>query len=92
MGINKSALDKELIASALNSVESHLKKEKDTLALEIIQAQLLWLRDFAEGKTLTSSKLKDIELGQLAMREVETLDMPLAEQLYEIQSVVKSIR
>ncbi|WP_233011210.1 immunity protein Tsi6 family protein [Rheinheimera faecalis] len=92
MATKREMLDQVQLHDALQSVNSHLKHEKGNLGLEIIQSQLQWLQDYASGKTFTGSKLKDIALGQLAMREVETLDMELAEKLYEIQSVVNEIK
>ncbi|WP_296294600.1 immunity protein Tsi6 family protein [Rheinheimera sp.] len=85
-------MDQQLLSAAFESINTHLKYEKGNLGLEIIRSQLQWLLDYARGNTLTGSKLKDIALGQLAMREVETLDMELAEKLYEIQSVVNEIK
>lgn len=92
MAINKEKLDKALIERALSSVQGHLQSLGKDEALEIIETQLKWLLKFVNGKTFTNSKLKEVAVGVLAMREVESLDSTLAKQLYEIQYVVDQIK
>lgn len=54
-----------------------------------IARQLTYLVELESGGTNDRSRLSDIILGVQAAREIEPLDMDLAETLYKVSSEVK---
>ena len=59
--------------------------------LESIRVQLDYLSDYAAGKN-EGERLRDINIGVIAVREVEPRDEELAELLYEVAEWVRKRR
>ena len=59
-------------------------------ALSSIIDQLSYLINVEDGK-VDGSRVKDINIGVLAAREIEDIDLGLANQLHEVSAVVRSI-
>jgi len=83
---------RDLIHLALLKVKKHILKNGDDLALKILESQLTWLLDVIEKEKGDIAKLKKVNLGQLAVREIETLDFSLAEDLYDIQETLEALK
>lgn len=60
------------------------QKYPDNRMLLSIEIQLQYLVDLVSGKVKDRSRLKDINLGVIAVHEVEDRDEDLANQLYEV--------
>lgn len=59
---------------------------------ESIENQIVYLVNIEKGTQKDRTKLKEIVLGVLAAREVESLDSTFAQVLYDIDSKVKLMR
>ena len=58
--------------------------------LESVIAQLQYLMTLTDGTTTDSSRLKDINIGLIAAREIEGADDILADMLHKIAEQVRN--
>jgi hypothetical protein len=72
------------LETALGAVQQLLRARPDSRALQSIVEQLEHLRAFARGEN-DGAMLARINIGVLAMREIEDADLDLAEALYRIE-------
>ena len=72
----------ELFENAAAQCKQLLDKHPDNQAIVSIISQLDYLVAVESGKNPDRTRLKDIVIGILAAREIEPLDMTLAEMLY----------
>lgn len=72
------------IIDAKTKLDKFRLEKKDNPLLESIHIQLNYLLQLLENPNSDRSKLKDINIGLIAVREIEGIDDKLAERLYEI--------
>ena len=73
-----------LFESALESSRAHALKWGDHVAILSIIAQLEYLIEVETGREQDRSRLEDIIIGLLAVREIEVRDLELAHILYSV--------
>lgn len=78
----------ELFKKALIRTQELFRRYPYMMPLKSIEAQLNYLIELEEGKNTDKSRLKDIIIGILAVREVENTDQELAEMLHKTQGEV----
>lgn len=79
----------EIFNKALVEINKYLQKYSSNIAVISIKYQLKYLVELEEGKEKDRSRLSGINLGLIAVREIEGKDDDLAEILYEVNSIVK---
>ena len=82
-------IDHFLIRSALAKLDAVSHGEQVWPVLVSIRNQLLFLSNYDPKSKTDQIILKDIILGVQAAREVETINMELAELLYEVSAQVR---
>jgi hypothetical protein len=80
--------DLELFRAALEATRELLSRY-DSVVLKSIIDQLNYLIDVETGKTKDTSRLANINIGILAVREVEDMDPDTAEQLHKVSAAVR---
>lgn len=78
---------KNNIERALATCRSRLREKPNHLPLQIAEDQLSYLLACLSGKGSSNKELAEINVGLLAVREFESHDMELAEQIYEALEV-----
>ena len=73
-----------LFLNALKRTEKLEKKYPDVETIRSILRQLEYLIALDRGEITDRSRLKDIIVGVQAAREIERLDMTLADTLYRV--------
>lgn len=68
------------------------RRHPDLPFLESIHHQLQYLADLVEGRRQDRERLKDIIIGVLAAREIETLDAKYADLLHQVSGEVEKMR
>ncbi len=85
---NKMALV-VLLSQAAAETNTMLSETPDNPSLLSIKAQLEYLRRYAAGQ-ITDDRLKDINLGLLAAREIQGWNDALANMLHEISAQIQA--
>ena len=62
---------------------------EENILLESADIQLGYLSDLLKGKPVDREKIRQINIGLIAVREIEGIDDELAELLYEIDYWVR---
>jgi hypothetical protein len=81
----------EMYERARNRIDILLQAEPDNPLLESVKLQLQYLRDLEDGKHQDRARLKDINLGLIAVREIEGWDDELADLLHRISAEVRQM-
>ena len=81
----------ELFNAAMNQCNQMLQLFPDNGALKSIEKQLSYLLALSKRESTDISRLKDICIGVLAARELESLGMDI-EIFYQVQSAAKFFR
>jgi hypothetical protein len=81
----------ELYERARNRIDILLQAEPDNPLLESVKVQLQYLKDLEDGKRQDRTRLKDINLGLTAVREIEGWDDELADLLHRISAEVRQM-
>jgi len=84
--------EKEIIEQALQECESLLKQHPTCSPLEYVAVQLRYLISFVSGENADKSRLKDINVGLVAVREFSTRFPDFTEQLFAVSKVVDDMR
>ncbi len=79
----------EIFDKALMELDKFIEKFPSNILVKSIRFQLKYLIELEEGKEKDRSRLSEINLGLIAVREIEGKDDDLAEILYEVNSIVK---
>ncbi len=79
------------LTDALERTEQRIAERPDLVPLISIQKQLEYLINFNNG-AVDGSRLKDINVGLVAVREIENWDDDLAGLLYKIDVEVDRLR
>ncbi len=74
----------ELLEHAKTACGGLLAERPGNPAIESIMSQLDYLIALEEGTSSDRTRLKDITIGVLAAREIELLDMDIAEILHAV--------
>jgi hypothetical protein len=82
----------EIFEEALASTKCLREKHPCDAAIQSIIKQLEYLVQLADGKESDATRLKDIIITILAVREIEPLDMSVANQLYRVVEEVESMQ
>jgi hypothetical protein len=77
-----------ILVKALDRTEQRMVERPDLTPLVSIQKQLEYLIKFNKGQ-IDGCRLKDINVGLVAVREIENWDDTLAGLLHEISSEVR---
>ncbi|MGF6415783.1 immunity protein Tsi6 family protein [Paraburkholderia sp. MM5482-R1] len=72
-----------ILQSALTASEQLLARYPENNALQSINVQLKYLMSVASGEESDRSRLKEIIIGVLTAREIESLDEDAAELFYK---------
>ena len=81
----------ELLAEASVRIADLQKRFLGVCEFESIRLQLLYLCEYAAGHN-SGARLSEINLGLMAVREVEPRDEELAELLYEVAAWLREQR
>ena len=81
----------ELFQKTLDRFKLFRRQYPDNGMLLSIEIQLQYLVDLEAGTEKDRERLKDINLGVIAVREVEDRDENLANQLYEVATAAKQM-
>lgn len=81
----------ETFDRALIELNKSMEKSPSNILVKSIQLQLKYLIDLEEGKEKDRSRLSEINLGLIAVREIEGKDDELANILYEVSSIAKAM-
>ena len=82
-------IDLQLIAKALPKALELRSKYTANSPFGSLVLQLEYLDDLGSGRIADSTRLKDVNIGLLAIREVEELDPELAQILLQIMHGVR---
>jgi hypothetical protein len=80
-----------MFRTATESVERLLLNYPNSVALKSVIAQLRYLIEVEAGVSKDTSKLGQINIGVLAAKEVEDMDVGVAEELYTVTAEVKKM-
>ncbi len=80
-------IDRELLDRASQAVAELIEQFPGIAQRESIRTQLWYLNDYVEGRN-GGDRLSDVNIGLLAVREVEPRAVRVAELLYEIAESV----
>ena len=69
-----------------------LQQYPDEQPLKSVENQLLYLIDLEEGRRQDRNLLARINLGLIAVREIEDLDLPFAELLHKVSAQADQMR
>lgn len=83
---------KEIVEHALRECESLIKQHPDCSPLEYVAVQLRYLKDLLAGIHADKSRLKDINVGLVAVRELSTRFPDFTEELFGVAKVVEDMR
>lgn len=78
------------IRKAIDMLDNFRLGREDNYLLESVNTQLNFLITAIDDPARCKSKLKDINVGVIAVREIEGINDDLAEMLYEIDYWVKN--
>ena len=78
----------DLFRSSLRDAGLLKEKYPSSAPLQSVIDQLEYLINLESGKSMDSSRLTAINIGAIAAREVEELDMETAEKLYAVTDAV----
>jgi Tsi6 len=81
----------EMYEKTRNRIDILLRAEPDNPLLESVKLQLQYLKDLEDGKHQDRTRLKDINLGLIAVREIEGWDDELADLLHQISAEVRQM-
>jgi hypothetical protein len=81
----------ERFQSALDHCARLLKQYPNSRALESIMEQLRYLIGVESGSVSDRSRLRAINIGVLAAREVEDMDNKVAEALHSVAAEVRQM-
>lgn len=84
-------IDIALIQDALEGVKILEKKYEWSSALKSIREQLEFLEKIEKISDENLSKIRKLNIGVLAAREVQDMNINLAEKLYKIASQIKKL-
>jgi hypothetical protein len=82
----------EIFEEALASTKCLREKNPPDAAFQSVFQQLEYLVQLAAGKETDATRLRDINIGLLTVREIEPLDMSVANQLYRVVEEVESMK
>jgi hypothetical protein len=82
----------EIIERALQECESLMKQHPTCSPLEYVAVQLRYLKGLLAGEHSDKSRLKDINVGLIAVREFSTRFPDFTEQLFAVAKVVDDMR
>ncbi|MFN7945844.1 MAG: immunity protein Tsi6 family protein [Blastocatellia bacterium] len=82
----------ELFKKALVECQRLLQQYPDEQPLKSVENQLLYLIDLEEGRRHDQKLLARINLGLIAVREIEDLDLPFAELLHKVSAQADQMR
>lgn len=80
-----------LFEQGLNRCRALLALHPDSPALMSIEKQIEFLIDLEKGLTSDVSRLREITIGVLTVREVEPLDGEVAKVLYQVASEARHV-
>lgn len=80
-----------ILDEALVKLNKFVENFSDNIFAESIKFQLKYLIDLEKGREKDRSNLSEINLGLIAVREIEGKDDDLADILYEVNSIVKAM-
>jgi 1,2-phenylacetyl-CoA epoxidase PaaB subunit len=80
-----------LLGGALERARNLYSRNPDSLPILWVVQQLEYLMGVATGQTSDRSRLKDINLGLIAAREIEDRDMELADMLHRIDAEARRL-
>ncbi len=83
---------KQLIEKALFKSREVKLKFPTYFFWDTLERQLEYLLDLAENKTCDKSKLKNMTIGILTVREIEGLDEELSDSLYQVADMAEKMR
>jgi Tsi6 len=81
----------ELFQEALLATKSLQAKYAHSKPIQSVVDQLSYLVDLQSRLSTDRSKLTTINIGVIAAREIEDIDMGLAEKLHEVAAVVRTM-
>ena len=87
----KEVMNMALLQSALGKTKILKSKYPNSNPLQSVIEQLEYLIGIESGKNTDFSKLETINIGIIAVREVEDRDMALAKELYKVSDLVEKI-
>ncbi len=82
----------ELFKKALAECQRLLQQYPDERSLKSVENQLLYLIDLEEGRRQDRNLLAKINLGLIAAREIEDLELPFAELLHKVSAQADQMR
>lgn len=82
----------EIFNKALVELNKFIEKFPENILVKSIEYQLNYLINLEESKEKDRSRLSEINLGLIAVREIEGKNDDLANILYEVNSIVKIMK
>ena len=82
----------DLLRDALSQSQRLARQNPDVPILRSLEPQLRFLLDLLEGKQVDRSRLSELSLGLIVVREVEDRDPELADLLYRVTDLVEDVR
>jgi hypothetical protein len=81
----------ELFEKAAAACKEFLRTHPTNQAIQSIIKQIEYLISLETGKNRDRKRLKDVSIGILTVREIEPLDMDLAEKLHEVSAEARQM-
>lgn len=81
----------ELFRNALAKVRLLKEQYPSSRALESVIEQLEYLIGIESGARIDRSKLRSINIGVIAAREIEDMNMQTAEELHAVSAVARQL-
>lgn len=82
----------EVLEGALKTCESLMQEDQTAGPFDYIAVQLRYIIALLKGHNVDTARLKDINLGLVAIREFDTRFPKFADQLMEVEKIVDSLR
>jgi hypothetical protein len=82
----------EIILQALQECESLKQQHPTCPPLDYVAVQLRYLLGLVNGEHSDKSRLKDVNVGLIAIREIDTRFPEFADQLMAVAKVVDDLR
>lgn len=82
----------EIIQTALQECEALMRQNPSAGPFDYVAVQLRYLLGLVKGEINDKSRLKDINIGLIAIREFDTRFPEFADRLMKIESIVEDLR
>jgi len=82
----------KILEDALKTCESLMQQDQTAGPFDYVAVQLRYIIALLKGENVDKARLKDINVGLVAIREFNTRFSEFADQLMEVEKIVDALR